>query len=77
MELYRMFSFLLENPAARSIVCDTMNAPLSAVVLKQVKEQALETMKCQGVSVKDLVAVAMSIEDGSYKWHYKTETRTN
>ena len=65
MELYRMFSYLLEDKLAQSIVAESINAPLSAVVLKQVKQRALDGMQCQGVSVKDLVAIATSIENGS------------
>ncbi|OQV22806.1 GPI ethanolamine phosphate transferase 1 [Hypsibius exemplaris] len=66
MELYRMFAFLLESSVARSIVSDLINAPLSGVVWRQVKDHALDEMMCQGFRVKDLVAVATSIEDGSY-----------
>ncbi|OQV23663.1 Retinal guanylyl cyclase 2 [Hypsibius exemplaris] len=65
MELYRMFSFLLENPLAQSIVIDQINAPLSVVVLRQVKQRALAEMTCGGVAVSDLVTTNMAIEDGS------------
>ena len=41
IELYRMFSYLLENELAQSVVSDMINVPLSATVLKQVKVQAL------------------------------------
>ncbi|OQV23665.1 putative Retinal guanylyl cyclase 2 [Hypsibius exemplaris] len=66
MELYRMFSYLLEDTFAQSIVTDLINVPLSDGVLKQVKEQALSQMRCAGASVKELVAVEISKEDGSY-----------
>ena len=66
MEMYRMFSYFLEDTLARTIVADMINAPISEVVLRQVKQRALDEMKCQGVSVKDLVAETTLIENGSY-----------
>ncbi|OQV23666.1 Guanylate cyclase 2G [Hypsibius exemplaris] len=66
MELYRMFAYLLEDDFAQSIVADTINTPLSPIVRKQVVQHALNEMRCQGQLVQDLVAVAISIEDGSY-----------
>ncbi|OQV23661.1 hypothetical protein BV898_02402 [Hypsibius exemplaris] len=66
MELYRMFSFLLDSRLAKSIVTDLINAPLSGMVLKQVKKHALSEMRCQGEAVSELVAVRTSIENGSY-----------
>ena len=66
MELYRMFSYLLEDDFSQSIVADTINTPLSDVVLNQVKRKVLHEMKCHGLSVPDMVAVATSIENGSY-----------
>lgn len=66
MELYRWFTYVLESQLAASITMELLKAPLTPSVLDKVQSEVLSQMECSGQRVADLVALAISIENGTY-----------